>query len=173
MTPKETILAKLAELHISMTSEFVPYSKSRGAKKDAKTSERTLNWEITILVRDKPILTTEYSAGIAHCPSFKNDVVHLTVDLAIALNAETNTGMAFSTRKPILPDIVNVVYSLMLDSEAINSPSFEAWAQECGYDEDSRKAEKCYQECLKIGLALRAALGDAGLASLSEACQGY
>jgi hypothetical protein len=50
--------------------------------------------------------------------------------------------------------------------------TFEQWASDLGYDSDSRSAAT-YLACLAIGLALRAGIGDSGLATLQAARSDY
>ena len=71
------------------------------------------------------------------------------------------------------PDIKDVLYSLILDSNVLNYPEFEEWASDCGYETDSRKAESIYRDCLKNALKMRGSLGESLLAQLSEAFQDY
>lgn len=178
MTPKEQLAAAMAELKLTIHAEFVPWSKSRSAKAGAKVTERSLNWRVTLKHEDRDVLTTDYGAGIGHCPSYRHGA-RLTLDYVDAIAHETETGTAYRAGsvvfrgKPILPDACDVMYSLLADGDAIESPTFEAWASDYGYDADSRKAEATYRACLEIGLALRAAVGDAGLAVLRRATEGY
>lgn len=76
-------------------------------------------------------------------------------------------------RCKIEPGACNVLASLALDSSVLDAGGFESWAQEFGYDTDSRKAESIYNACLEIALKMRAAFGDAGLNALREACAEY
>lgn len=77
------------------------------------------------------------------------------------------------SRDEIMPDSLDVIYSLLRDGDAIDSPTYESWAEGNGYDTDSRKGESIYRACLEIGLKLRAALGEAGLEKLRTAFQDY
>lgn len=53
---------------------------------------------------------------------------------------------------PVIADVLNCLH---LDAScAINSGSFEDWADDLGYDSDSRKAEKVYRSCLATADAL-------------------
>lgn len=74
---------------------------------------------------------------------------------------------AFKKRR-IKPTTADIFSCLALDASAIDHPSFEDWASEFGYGEDSRAGEKIYRACLATGLKLRAALGDAVLTELRE-----
>jgi hypothetical protein len=183
--------ALLARLGITMTAEFVPWSQSRNSKRadiDGKPW-LSLNWRVTLLKRNTghgpsatpaPILTTEYGAGVGHCPAYKAPVSRLGHQHSVmrheAIMREIETGRPASGldgSKPFMPDVLDVVASLLMDSEAIDCGTFEEWASNLGYDTDSRKAEATYRACLEIGLKLRAALGDTALAELREAFQGY
>lgn len=154
---------------ITLKAEFVPWSQSRN-----KGEERpSLNWRVTVLREGKPVLTTDYGAGVGHCPSYQQ---RATVDSAAAVRRECETGQyqkAPGVKVPILPDLADVLASLAMDSEVLDCRSFEDWAEEMGYDSDSRKAEGIYQACLAIALQMRAGLGEEGLRELREAAQDY
>jgi hypothetical protein len=83
------------------------------------------------------------------------------------------SGEVSSRQVPIMPNAVDVIYSLNLDADALNYATFADWAETFGYDTDSRIAEATYRACLAIGLKLRAALGDAGLLELNTILQDY
>jgi hypothetical protein len=181
---KENLQRAISDLEIAMVAVFIPWSKSRSSrslKQGAHVTERSLNWRVTLKRNGREILTTDYTAGIGHAPSYKQGV-RMTLDSEAALLHETERGTVAKpsanlrhvfSGKPIAADICDVVYSLVSDARAIDYPSFEAWASDYGYDVDSRKAEATYRACLEIGLALRASLGDSGFAKLREACNGY
>lgn len=176
-TPKQILADAMAQLSLGIACEFVPWSKSRNAKAGAKVAERSLNWRVTLKHEGRDVLTTDYSAGVGHCPGYRQG--SMTLEVADAIKHETETGTAYRCGsvvfrgKPILPAPEDVVYSLVSDSDALDSPNFESWASDQGYDTDSRAAERTYQSCLKIALALRVAVGDAGLQILRNACQDY
>lgn len=56
----------LAAHKITVESVFVPFSQSRS--KDQETPN--LNWLVTVKRDGRDVLTTEYSAGLAHCPGY-------------------------------------------------------------------------------------------------------
>lgn len=61
-------------------------------------------------------------------------------------------------RDPNTEDVLNALAS---DSSMVeNAGSFEGWANELGYDTDSRKAEKIYKVCIKQAEKLKSFLGD-------------
>jgi hypothetical protein len=160
---------------ITMAVEFVPWSRSRNKGEKAPS----LNWRVTILREGREVLSTDYGAGIAHCPSYQQ---RATVDSDAAVKRECEMGKrqlylagagVFSPREAILPDLCDVLASLALDSAVIDYGRFEDWARDLGYDPDSRRAEAIYRACLETALRLRAGLGETGLGELREAAQDY
>ena len=172
---------------VTITSEFVPWSKSRNYVPGANETKRSLNWKVTVLVDGREVLTTDYMAGIAHCPAYKSTVWGprqglMTLYRATAVEHETETGRralsgralgGFGRGSRIEPKLADVIHSLLLDGDAIDYPTFEDWAPTFGYDPDSRSAELIYRQCLETGLKLRAALGETNLEALHEAFAEY
>lgn len=172
------IQAVIDSLGLTVESVFIPFSQSRNKAEEYPS----LNWSVTLCKNGKPIITTDYSAGCAHCPSYKQG--KLTISQANAIKKECETGNRYYIRntgdaermfplKPILPDTLNVIYSLQADADVLNYSNFVEWADCMGYSTDSRQAEKTYRACLEIALALRAAIGDNGMQALNEAFQDY
>ena len=182
LTAKERIESLVTANAITMKAVFVPWSRSRNAGQ----KNPSLNWKVTIEKNGREVLTTDYSAGCARCPSYKASVKELGSrncimrDNAIRIECETgeerrcgsSTGIVVN-RNPIIPDLADVLYLLASNASAIDSPTYEDWASEIGYDSDSRNGEAIYRACLEIGLKLRAALGDKVLSELREACQDF
>ena len=167
----------LNSLHISIQSEFIPYSRSKNAKPSPKLNDLSLNWKVKFKYGSLDVLTTNYSAGCGHCPSYLFYQKNKCTDYAQQIRTECETGKTYrvnsSFDKKINPNIGDVIYCLLLDSEAINYPTFENWAKEFDYNTDSRQAEEIYRQCLTIGLSLRVALGEENLKLLNEAFQDY
>ena len=85
-----------------------------------------------------------------------------------------NGGFIRKPKAPaIVPDPVDVLYSLTMDSGILNYGTFEEWASEFGYDTDSRSAESIYRACIEIALQFRAAIGDVGMKTLQTAFEDY
>lgn len=62
--------------------------------------------------------------------------------------------------RPKAPTKQDILYCVASDTQMTEaSSSFEEWAREFGYDEDSRKAERIYQECMKQARDFRALCG--------------
>ena len=176
---KAELVELIGNLELAVIPRFVPCSQSRNAGEKMPS----LNWEVTVQCKGKDLFTVDYNAGMGHAPSYKNWKGWLGSARqhdAIVFECENGRparvapdGTVYAARQTILPDTIDVIYSLVSDAEAIEYPKFEDWAESFGYDVDSRKAEKVYRQCLEIGLAFRAALGDAGLKTLREAFQDY
>ncbi len=189
-TPKEAIMAWAEKHGVTMRAEFVPLSRSRN--KGEKNP--TLNWRVS-LCKENPrfesapaFITTDYSAGCAHCPSYnaktkgghtheaniKRELIARECEGGRAVTYLVNTGTIFTGKgKPILPDFADVLYSLSMDASVIDAGTFEQWAGDYGYDTDSRAAEAIYRACLDTALKMRAALGDAAMSELATATQDY
>jgi len=60
-------------------------------------------------------------------------------------------------KRPTLGE--DVLYCLAMDADVENQGSFEEWASNYGYDEDSRKAEKIYRACKEQTDDLKRVLG--------------
>lgn len=174
-------LADVMEAHgVTIESVHVPtYVKHIKDVRDLK-----LKWTVKVIRKAplgwdfaNPLLTAEYSTGIAHCPSYKP---FLTMEVAEKIQYECAHGKTarmfgsiLTSGKPILPNPADVMYSLLMDSTALNYRSFEDWADEFGYSSDSISAKKIYDACLDIGLRLRNGLGEETYNALVEACEGY
>ena len=172
------IKSTLCDLGLTLKSTFIPFSQSRNKVERIPS----LNWRVTVERNGREVLTTDYSAGMGHCPSYKQGA-RQTLDYMSAINHECETGKT-ARRKwsgsstifsgaDIAPKTEDVFYSLVMDSDVMDAGGFEYWAANYGFDADSRKAEATYRACLDIALKLRAAIGDEGLSRLREAFQDY
>lgn len=197
LTPTERIDAAVAELGLTLEYKFVPFSMSRNKHEKHKS----LNWVVT-LKRGNASFIIDYSAGIGHCPSYRqmhpngteryrqNQCTDLEVETGFAhrwnegsmvvekarrnlTRQERGNGDVIRPTIPLVPKAADVISSLVLDASVLDEPSFEAWADNLGYDKDSRSAEATYRACLDTALKLRAMIGDAGLRLLQDACQDY
>lgn len=74
--------------------------------------------------------------------------------------------------RPVAPTAAAVLYCLLSDMEAADQ-SFTDWANELGYDTDSRKALAIYEACCETGLALRKGFTHAQRADLRGLLQDY
>lgn len=173
--------ALLAELGITMTAEFVPYSR----RKNQDDGHDGKPWECIThrchVTRGKVTLWhDEFRQGIGHLPEPYSNGQRRTLDRDTAIKNLIEFGKTDGKGYPQCPRaqveppaLRDVVYSIVIDSDVIDYPTFEEWAPSLGYDPDSRSAEKIYRKCLETALTLRSALGDAALSRLREAFQDY
>lgn len=184
---KETLDTLIASLPITYSAVFIPQSQSRNAGE----KQPSLNWKITIASKgiglfDTKGLTTDYMQGIGHLPkdSFYANNPHLQNKLIteeeiknIRETGKYSVGgknVSYCLQKALpAPALKDVLYSLIMDSDVLNYTGFEDWAGNFGYDTDSRKGEKLYQDCLAIALKLKALLGNETIEALQAAFQDY
>lgn len=67
------------------------------------------------------------------------------------------TGPAITTD----PTAADVLYCLLADASSVEYNDFEGWCADLGYDSDSIKARKVYDECVRQTRKLHRFLGDA------------
>jgi hypothetical protein len=167
----DTLGVSVVCTHIPVTG--VPYKDLR------------MNFLCAVTCQGRAVLTCEFGAGIGHCTSYIDKRAKGTPGSGWMLAAkqdaiknECATGKGrhiidYAYYKPIpgyRPTREDVFSSLVMDGDAINYSTFEGWADNYGYDTDSRKGEAVYRACLAHGLALRAALGDTVFRELTELC---
>jgi len=152
---------------LTIESVFIPWSQSRNAGE----KHPSLNWRVTLKQNGKAIISTDYSAGCGHCPSYQQRATTNSQNAVLQECESGRTPGPTAGGLRIYPDPADVVYSLIMDAEAINY-TFEEWAGGFGYSEDSREAEQLYNACLKIGLQLRK-IGEPALSELRDAFQDY
>jgi hypothetical protein len=197
--------AILARMGLTVESVFVPLSQSRNKDETTEHLGRkkklySLNWTVTLKQDGRDVVTTDYTAGIAHAPAYKERGKDCE-----AVRWECETGLEVSHRqkkhgvkgdfatvkerytqiaangypttrtrpKAIKPETRDVIYALALDCGVIDHDGFEDWAANFGYDADSRKAEAMYRQSLEIALKVRNALGQESLDALRELFQDY
>jgi hypothetical protein len=161
---KAAVLAKMSILELRFEFEYVPQQAL--CFDDLKRV-----WKYVLYKGARKVCDGTYTAGIAHAPSYTRG--RITLDIATAVRKECATGMkqvSKSKHEPLLPDVTDVMGCLVSDGSAIDHPTYESWARDLGYDEDSRKGEKIYRACVETGLALRALLGEVELQRLGELC---
>ena len=162
---KERAQAVVAELGLTVESVFVPWSESRNKGEKLPS----LNWVVSLKRNGALVWAGAYSAGCGHCPSKEEPARRWECENGRKASAVRGRG----TGPELKPDAIDVLYSLVMDADALDAGGFEEWAGDLGYDVDSRKAEKTYNACIGIGLKLRRHLGEGGIVKLREAFQDY
>jgi hypothetical protein len=138
----------------SLRASFIPWCRSRHytGSSDEPIDKRSLNWRVTLLHNNRRILSTLYTAGIAHCPSYPRPYI-LRKDIP-ALMYETHTGRRFGTTERILPSLADVIHSLLLDAEIFDHANgFDAYHAEYGGTRHN------YRQLQHIAISLHARLG--------------
>lgn len=154
--------------NVKMTFKFIPFSQSR--MKNEKY--RSFNYIVTVWKNDKEVLTTEYTMGYGHSPSYTKRTNDKYIDKLIE-NMETETGRQckksfhnsvtpISHTKHITPKPLDVWYSLLDDYNVLNY-TFDDFCSEFGYSTDSIKAKETYDSCVKIAIQLKSFFGDSFL----------
>lgn len=171
----ERLTQALDALKITTTARFIPWSESRN--KDEKYP--SLNWAVDVYVDGRKILSdVDYMQGSGHCPAYQLPYRN-SIDGSALIRKECETGKEWSpggitSRRPINPPATHeILYSLILDADVLNYPTFEDWAATFGYDPDSRSAEKIYQQCLALALQLRAGIGEPAFSQLLTETEDY
>jgi hypothetical protein len=176
----EAIDKAIAEFGLTVESEFVPFSHSRNKNE----KHPSLNWRVTLKTKGRVILTTDYFAGSGHCPSYKNppavgsklqhELIQWECEHGRRGRVFGGGAIASAPGSPrIAPETRDVIYSLVMDADVLEHSGFEDWASSFGYGTNSRSSEATYRACLDIALKLRKGIGEAGIAALREAFQGY
>lgn len=177
--------ALLSDLELSMESTFVPFSQSeKWETEKGKPPQETIT-HACVIYRVKNaaggkriVWSGQFHRGIGCLPAWMH-TGRRTLDMDEAVKNAIETGKyppargMWPSKTVAAPALRDVMYSILQDASAIDSPTFEDWAGDLGYDTDSRKAEAIYRKCVGTGLKLRAALGEDGLARLREAFQDY
>jgi hypothetical protein len=159
MSPElEKKLSELLANGLTYTAVFVPQSASRNSAEDRPS----LNWRVALTRakldngHGKPqpspsgTLATDYMQGIGHVPGY----IHAYRGSIEVMNTKKEQERAAETGKyphpkrklgtlgyhELLslpaPPLADILYSLLLDSEAADE-SFEDWCANFGYDSDS------------------------------------
>ena len=122
------------------------------------------SYPLIVVKRNGSQITTDYMQGIGHLPGYsklRGPKTTLYNDERIRDAAEKGRNLhvlgmhAQLGNKLEAPSLTDVLYSLVMDSDVIEYTDFEEWAQNYGYDVDSRNAEKIYSACLDTALKLR------------------
>ncbi len=172
--------AFIASLGITYTPTFVPTPQPQAFVKDPQ-----LHWSIK-LQKGRAQLVTDYHQGVGHVAGYQQ--YHKTkYDKRMAeegYRKTCETGKLWRLMPnseywhPLkesqpAPSLTDVLHCLVSDSDVLNFSSFEDWANEFGYEPDSRKAEATYHACLKNSLALKNLIGSSNLEKLGELFQDY
>ncbi len=165
---------------VTVSFEFIPYPYIEGTdrewKHDGKPT-KALHYDVIFRNGDRELWRTNYSMGVGHIPGYSeteypSERAHME-QVAISSGRIASARDKFWRGKKILPKLADVIYCLVSDADVLNYSNFEDWANEFGYDPDSRSAEKTYKQCLDSALSLRTLLGEDKLSELRELLADY
>lgn len=173
----ETLEREAQALGLHLECKQIPLSQSRHAQEKSLSVE----WECKLRkgfatldgATDRVVHTFSYSQGIGHLRGYQyTDAKWVGYWKSVEGDARLRNvcegridkgpsgGIGPGPLSAIAPTLADALGALLLDGSAIDRGSFEEWADEYGYDRDSRKAEASYRACLETGLKLRKVLGD-------------
>lgn len=175
------IEAYLNSIGLQHNIVFIPQSRSRNAGK-----EPCINWSVCLWKsnNDKNKMLTDYQQGVGHLPKWNSPVKNeydTKLKYSCMLRAiETGKVHRIVNDTPVPtntkltpPSVVDVIYSLIMDSDVLDYAGFELWANNLGFDTDSRKAETIYNICINNTLKLKSILGQEALDKLKDLYQDY
>lgn len=157
---KQALKEYVDALGLTYTATFQPRPQPRETVEHPQ-----LHWLIT-LSNGKQSAQFPYSEGCGHVTGYK--AFHATrydtaqADARYRKACETGLVQVTEFARPIpqpAPDVLDVLYCLVSDASARHSATYEEWASDYGYDEDSRKGEETYRACQKQTTDLLRVLG--------------
>lgn len=170
--------SKIDEL-ITRLGVAIESSKPTLASEESKTDGRVTHWHyiaftVTIRRGEKAVWEGPYRMGLGNFPEFRDLIGrNLTVhgEKEILASVEKRNPRRILRTRPSLPD---VLYSLLSEGSAFfDAASFEEWAEDYGFDTDSRKAERMFRECQETGRKLSRAINAAEITELRDAFADY
>jgi len=163
---KQVLREYVGSLGLCYTATFIPKKQPRETVPNPQ-----LHWQIE-LTNGPTSVSFPYFEGVAHVQGYQQR--HKTkydtrqAEVCYRLTCETGklyrlsvTGDApwpLGKTQPT-PDFLDVLYCLVMDASVRHNATYEEWASEYGYDEDSRKGEAVYRACQKQTTDLLRVLG--------------
>ena len=130
-------------------------------------SNNRVDWNL-VLSNTRASMPTEYHVGLGHYT--KNSKPN-RYDLSEIVARGVYPGSSKLLKKP---DLLDVVHCLVLDAAIVNHFTYESWAMDYGYEQDSREGERIYNLCRKQTADFLKLIGGQGnLAKLQELFQDY
>lgn len=176
-TELESALAALPEGTIKYEATFVPYSKVSEERRRSWGDGKNLFLSWTVTINGERF---DYSAGIGHISNpkiraaamnlrgwtiyEKEAITEWAEGRWLPLSGSVHGSRPFnklpidSPNRQTPPDLADVIHCLVLELDSLDY-DFEEWADNYGYDKDSRKAEKTYRECREQAYRTLRALG--------------
>lgn len=165
----------LAELGITMTSVYIPWSESPQAKENPQTKLMSRHWHWRCVISlGRDTFEQPYHQGPAINPTVAwtraTKRRFLCVDDADIIKKELAHGIdcgcpprGHAWGRVLLPKLTDVMGCLLMDSEVVEYRDFAEWADELGFNSDSIKDREVYESCLKTSLWLMRVIGQDNL----------
>lgn len=150
----------IKSLGLEIKSKFVPFSVSRNSDEEYKS----LNWKVTITSGTK-VINVNYTKGVGSLPypqtsfgvtNYQKRMINEAIDSAVETGIARKLTVVDKDIKFLpgnaifpIPTLQEVLYSLSSDADVKNYLTYEQWASDMGFDTDSRKGEKIYDDCRK------------------------
>ena len=116
-----------------------------------------LEWVIK-LTKGEDSMRVIYRQGLGYLPDSLKQLIHRPKSTLADKEMHAVTAAVESGKHNDLPltppDLIDVLHSLLMDSSVSEYPVYEEWAGEFGYEEDSRKGEAIYKQCIEQTMAL-------------------
>lgn len=168
---RAAIDALLEREGIKYTAVFVPQSLSRHSTE--KT--RSLNWRVTF--SRGASMALDYMQGVGHIPaiigkSYPAEMRAREYEASESGKYKVRANSSWGRIQLLpLPRAADVLHSVVLDNPS--GDSFEEWANDFGYDPDSRKAEDIYNQCRKQSREAVTLFGHALLTEIAKILENY
>ncbi len=170
---KEQIQSILDNAGIEMAAQYVP------SEYDPKSKEfQGIKWKI-VFKSKRGEFATNFTQGIGHLPNYPK-TGKMPVDILEDIKHTLQTGkicrhignqiLKFGGKPISPPHPADVISCLLTDSSAEDYATFEDWANEMGYDPDSRKAEAIWQACLETSRNMNRVIGHDVIEALRGPC---
>jgi hypothetical protein len=125
-------------------------------------------WAVCVTFKGR-LVQTEYTMGAAHRHYRNGKPIRNTWNDRSIDQIEQN-----KRSKPNIPTLPDVLSCFVMDAQCVSDgQTFEDFAADLGYEEDSRKAEKAYNGCRDEYFGLLRMCGPALLEKLGELFQDY
>lgn len=162
---KQAIRYYLATIGLTYAATFQPRPQPIDTVKYPQ-----LHWLIT-LTTGKQVAQFPYSQGMGHVKGYQayhktpydrriaEDAYRKTCETGKLYRPSQTLGFWPTSATQPAPDVLDVLYCLVLDASVRHASTYEEWAAEYGYDPDSRKGEQVYRACQKQTTELLRVLG--------------
>lgn len=121
---------------------------------------------------DSNMFTTQYKYGLGHSQLDPVAALRNPPPMNCKKDSPRYLHWISTVLKPTKPKNSDIMYSLLMDSEAGNY-SFQDFCDNFGYSSDSIKDFSIYQECKKTSKNLRKVFTNEQLQQMQEALQDY